>query len=163
MQPNSKQPDIGQRIAASRLHRGLSQGVVSRRAGIDPSYLSRIETGKVHPTVRTAMRIAAALRTSIEDLVGPSPPDRKRQPCPVSASGRCILDLIDSRSDSARTADLEAFSPQQIRLLRHFRELLHCSSAKLLGALEVLLGEMLESGKETPAGDARPPSSSTTS
>jgi transcriptional regulator with XRE-family HTH domain len=52
--------DGGERINASRLARKLSQVAVARRAGIAASYLSRIESGNVHPTLGTALRIASA-------------------------------------------------------------------------------------------------------
>ena len=76
----SKSPDVGQRIAANRIRRGLSQTLVSRRTGLDPSYLSRIETGKVHPTVRTAMKIAAAMQITPGELLGRPPPAGRNAP-----------------------------------------------------------------------------------
>jgi transcriptional regulator with XRE-family HTH domain len=148
MTKKSSEPEVGKRIATSRLHLGLSQTVVARRAGIDPSYLSRIETGKVHPTVGTAMRIAKAMRTSLVDLLGPSPPNQKEKPCPVSPSGRCLLDLIDRKAGSRRGP--ETFSPRQIRLLRRFVRLVQQCSPSLLRALEVLVGEMLDGRAKTP-------------
>jgi transcriptional regulator with XRE-family HTH domain len=144
MQKNSREPDVGRRMAARRLQRGLSQSAVARRARVDPSYLSRIETGKVHPTVRTAMRIAEALRTDLQELLQPSPPDRKDTPCPVSPSGHCLLDLIHTGSGSRQGAYPETVSPQQLRLLRRLTELVQHGSPKLLTALEVLLGQLLE-------------------
>jgi transcriptional regulator with XRE-family HTH domain len=90
--------DLGRRVAALRVQRGFSQGAVSRRAGIHPSYLSRIETGKVHPTVRTATRIAGAMRISLNDLLGPTPAE-KDHPCPVTVNGQCLVDLMDSRKE----------------------------------------------------------------
>ena len=133
-----KRADVGSRIAAWRSTRGLSQSTISRNAGIAPSYLSRIENGRVHPTVRTAMRIAAALGVTMNDLLGPSPPDRKNRPCPVSAGGLCFLELIDTGSHSKRGADPERYSPRQIRLLREFRRLVQYSSPNMLVALELL-------------------------
>ena len=90
---------LGARINASRLARKLSQVAVARRTGIAASYLSRIESGRVHPTLGTALRIASALRMSLDDLTGPSPPERKDRPCPVSPSGHCMMDLIDVNAE----------------------------------------------------------------
>jgi len=140
----TKKLDLGKRIVASRVQRGLSQGIVARRAGVDPSYLSRIETGKVHPTVRTALKISNALRISLADLLGPTPPTIKDQPCPVSASGRCLLDLIDVGPETRRTSG-ESYSKRQLRLLRRFSLLLHKGNPKTLGAIEVLIKELVES------------------
>jgi transcriptional regulator with XRE-family HTH domain len=144
MRKKSSIREVGKRIAASRLQLGVSQSAVAQRAGIDPSYLSRIENGKVHPTVGTAMRIAEALRIPLADLLGPSPPNQKEKPCPVSPSGRCFLDLVDREAGSRR--GLETFSPRQIRLLRRLAKLVQQGSPTLLRALEVLVGEMLEGG-----------------
>src|SRR3972149_1816199 len=116
--------NISKRIAGARHQRRLSQTTVSKRAGIHPSYLSRIERGKVHPTVRTAMRLAAALRISLNDLLGPSPTTQMDQPCPVSASGRCLMDLLDAGADSGRGGDGEIYSAQQLRLMRKLMALL---------------------------------------
>ena len=151
MARRSKELDIGKRIAAIRLQKGLSQGLVSRRAGIDPSYLSRVENGKVHPTVRTAMRIAGALRVTADDLFGPSPPEVKGQLCPVTKSGQCLLDMIDRREASDGEAPV-SFTPRQIRLLRRFTSLVAQSEPKLLTALDVLMVKLLNEKK--PAGKA---------
>lgn len=139
---STKTSDIGKRIAANRLQKGLSQATVSRRAGIDPSYLSRIETGKVHPTVRMAMRISSALRVSVQDLLGPSPPDQKDHPCPVTSGGQCLLDLIDTGPDSESPDGRERYTPRQLRLIRKFTGLLQQGNPGLVKALEVLLAEL---------------------
>lgn len=152
MQEVPTEVDIGKRIGAWRLQRGMSQGAVARRAGIDPSYLSRIESGKVHPTVRTALRVSAALRVSLDDLLGPSPPDRKDRPCPASASGSCLLDLIETRSAAEHENGVESYSPRQIRVLRRFMELLRNASPGLLAAVEVVVGELAERHSEEQAG-----------
>ena len=66
----------------------------ARLVGIAPSYLSRIETGRVHPTVRTAVRLASALKISLDALSGPALPGHGRRPCPVSRGGHCFLDVL---------------------------------------------------------------------
>jgi len=140
---------IGKRIAARRNQQGLSQGTVSRRSGLDPSYLSRIENGKVHPTVRTAMRIADALRISLEDLLGPSPPTRRDRPCPVSSSGNCLMDLIDSGPDGPIRKEGENYTLRQVRLLRLFTHVVQKNDPGTLKAFETLFTRVLNgtSGK----------------
>ncbi|OGQ79410.1 MAG: hypothetical protein A3F90_00645 [Deltaproteobacteria bacterium RIFCSPLOWO2_12_FULL_60_19] len=142
--------NISKRIAAARHQRRLSQATVSKRAGMHPSYLSRIERGKVHPTVRTAMRLAEALRMSLNDLLGPSPSTQKNQPCPVSSSGRCLMDLFDAGPDPARGRGDEVYSAQHLRLLRKFLALLRESDPNLLTALESLVGAILKRGQWKP-------------
>jgi transcriptional regulator with XRE-family HTH domain len=77
-------PDFGQRVAANRGERELSQIWLARRAGLDSSYLSRIENGIVQPTVPMTQKLAAALGTPLGELLGPAPPKSKQQRCPVS-------------------------------------------------------------------------------
>lgn len=143
--------DIGPRISARRVQRGLSQGTVSRRAGMDPSYLCRIETGRISPTVKTALKIADALGCTLNDLVGPFPADHSGGQCPVSTSGHCLMDQVTSivheHGDGGRHRRV---SPREIRLLRQFAALIEDSDAGMLGALEALLREMHR--KRAPAG-----------
>lgn len=143
MQKGSRKPDFGQRIAAFRKQQGLSQGIISQRTGIDPSYLSRLEKGRVHPTVRTAMRIADALRVSLDEILGPSPPEKRNKSCPVSISGTCLLDLLDTGPvPGIESSERERYTPRQLRLLRRFTHLIHGSPPELFKALEVLVQEM---------------------
>ncbi len=143
MRKDSRKPEFGPRIAAFRKQQGLSQGIISQRTGIDPSYLSRLEKGRVHPTVRTAMRIAEALRVSLDEILGPSPPERRNKSCPVSISGSCLLDLLDTAPVSGNeSSDREKYTPRQLRLLRRFTHLIHGSPPELFKALEVLIQEI---------------------
>jgi len=137
-----KQLDVGKRISAWRRRHGFSQGAISRRAGIDPSYLSRIENGKVHPTVEMVLRIASGLGVSLSELVQPSPPDLTNQFCPITRSGRCLMDLIGVDGDARQAPPRETYSPQEIKLLRRVASLLHRSSPDVLRAIEVVVKEM---------------------
>lgn len=133
--------EIGRRIASIRKRRGFSQASISRRAGIDPSYLSRLETGRVHPTVRMAMRIARALRVPIEELLGPTPPQRTSLPCPVSGSGQCLMDLIDV-GGADTDGRPERYTARQLKLMRRFAELIRGNDAEILRTFETLIGRM---------------------
>ncbi len=140
MRSKPEETHFGRRIAAARARRGHSQATVARRAGIDPSYLSRLETGRVQPTVRMALRIAGALRMPLEDLLGSTPPEKRGLPCPVSRSGRCLMDLLDTGTHPE--AGPEAFSQRQLRLLRQFAAVLQESDLSVQRALEVLLDQI---------------------
>ncbi len=133
-------------MAAIRLQRGLSQATVARRASVDPSYLSRLENGKMHPTVRTAARVAAALRVSPGELLDGSLPEQKGKPCPVTVGGDCLLDLIATGSELRNAHGIESYTPRQLCLFRRFGAMLQQSSPRLLTALEGLVAEMLERG-----------------
>ena len=129
--PAPSRQQIGRRIASSRRERGRSQKFVAQRAHLDPTYLSRIETGKVHPTVSTALRIAGALGISLDQLVGPTPPEWRGAICPVSPKGACLLDGVHPK--------VPITTPQQMRLLRRMTAVIQDGDAKLLAALQVLL------------------------
>ena len=57
------------RIRALRLAKGLTQDDLARRAGLNPSQLSRLETGRRSTMLMTtARRLAGALEVRIDDL-----------------------------------------------------------------------------------------------
>jgi transcriptional regulator with XRE-family HTH domain len=134
---------IGRRLAAARLRRGLSQGSVARRAGLAPSYLSRIETGKIQPTFATVTRITGALRVSLHEIGGPMQQAQgDGGPCPLTTAGRCMVDLIRSEPEVERGLAEEAFTPRQVRLLRRLIVWMHGAGSEKLRAMEIILEEM---------------------
>jgi transcriptional regulator with XRE-family HTH domain len=59
--------------------RGLAEGEVAMVARLDQGHLNRIKNGRVKPTLVTALRIAYALGTSVNQLFyleGSEPKDR---------------------------------------------------------------------------------------
>lgn len=56
-------------IRVYRGHRGLTQKQLADRAGINPVYLSQIETGKRTGSARTLASIASALDIEVDDLI----------------------------------------------------------------------------------------------
>ena len=137
--------EIGQRLMAARVQRGLAQMDVARSAGLAPSYLSRIENGRIQPTFRTVMQIATALRVGLHELAdAPASGESPRGPCPVTARGKCLLDLI------AAEADAEHYSPREIRLIRSFASWLKSCTPERLRAMEVLLEDLSRAAREDP-------------
>lgn len=59
---------LGSRLRQLRAARGLSQEALARRAGIDRSFYSRVETGTMSPTVDKLYDIAAALQIHVSEL-----------------------------------------------------------------------------------------------
>ena len=51
-----------------RKHRGLSREALSARAGVSPSYLTEIETGKKPGSFGAISKLAAALEVPLDDL-----------------------------------------------------------------------------------------------
>lgn len=144
--------DVGRRLAAARMRRDLSQATVARLSGFAPSYISRIETGKVHPTFRTVQRIAEAIRIPFSEIAatGSVRPDN-RAGCPVTAGGMCLLDLIRSEADVERGTNGEFFSPRQIKLIRRFAGWLRAAKPDRLRAMELLLDDLIR-GAAPPEG-----------
>lgn len=60
--------NIGERIRAFRLQRGLSQGDIEQRTGLLRCYLSRVENGHTVPSLQTLARIATALEIPLSDF-----------------------------------------------------------------------------------------------
>jgi transcriptional regulator with XRE-family HTH domain len=61
--------EFGQRLAAVRRERDLTQAVLAERAGIHPSQLHRYEAGTAQPTLDVLRRLAVALSVSTDSLV----------------------------------------------------------------------------------------------
>jgi len=51
-----------------REQRGLSARALAAKAGVDPAYLSQIETGRKPGSVRALKKLAAALAVDLEDV-----------------------------------------------------------------------------------------------
>ena len=61
----------GSRIKAARKKRGLSLRAVSQAAGMNPSLLSRIESGEVpNPGIATVDRLCRVLGVDIGEIAG---------------------------------------------------------------------------------------------
>lgn len=61
---------IGERVKARRAALGLKQAELAEKAGVSPSYLSRLEAGQSGDSVDELLRIARALACRLADLVG---------------------------------------------------------------------------------------------
>lgn len=59
---------LGAAIKQVRLGRGLSQEQLALSAGVDCSYLGRVERGDNNPAALTLVKSAAALNVSVAEL-----------------------------------------------------------------------------------------------
>jgi transcriptional regulator with XRE-family HTH domain len=148
MQRKKVAPNLARRLTATRIQSGLSQSDVAHRAGLAPSYLSRIETGRIQPTVPTANKIAAALRVSLSELLAPRPPNLAKQGCPMSGNGICLLDLLDPKWEFQSRGSEERYSPRELRLLRRFTALVREGSPELIKGMELLVGSQVEAARQ---------------
>lgn len=141
---NPATADLGKLILAARLRRGLTQRTVARRSGLDPGYLSRIEHGRIRPSIEMGLRLAAALRVSLDELFELPPTGRKAGPCPVSAGGRCMIDLMDRGPEPGLEQEVERYSARQLRLLRQFAAVLARGDRDVQNAFETLIRRVLD-------------------
>lgn len=61
--------EVGRRVRDIRVARGLSQQSLANKSRITQAGLARIETGQTNPQIETLGSIAAALRTSVRQLM----------------------------------------------------------------------------------------------
>jgi transcriptional regulator with XRE-family HTH domain len=60
---------LGQNMKKWRMKKKMSQGDISRALGVDRSYVSNIENGRMNPTLSTLEKLAEAIGISVKDLV----------------------------------------------------------------------------------------------
>jgi transcriptional regulator with XRE-family HTH domain len=144
--PHSSKHDFGKRVAAWRRSLGLDQRTVAQRAKIKASYLSRVERGRINPTVKTAQRIAEGLDVPLVCLLSPHSSPGRGKACPLTCSGRCVLDLVRKESARARTDGAEFYSPRDLRLMRQFMALVRQADGSLLKGFEELMGRLVRTG-----------------
>ena len=94
--------------------RGLAEGEVAMVARLDQGHLNRIKNGRVKPTLITALRIAHALGTPVnqlfylEDADGPRPATPDAAPAEASAERpgpvRALPEDTRARRDAAATS-----------------------------------------------------------
>lgn len=88
--------NIGQRLRSLRKSKGLSLGDVQERTGMHGSHLSRVETGRIVPSLETLQRWAWALDAQLYEFFledGQAPPAGV-----VENKGRSAR-LLDSRQE----------------------------------------------------------------
>lgn len=66
--------DIGRRVRHRRRAAGLSQAELADRAGVSRQAVGALEAGRHLPRVDAAVALAAALHTTVEDLLAVGPP-----------------------------------------------------------------------------------------
>ncbi len=67
---------LGPRIKALRAERALQQRQLAEKAGLTPSLLSQIESGRLTPSIHTLGKLAGALGVSIASLFEAAPHGR---------------------------------------------------------------------------------------
>lgn len=67
-------------LRAAREQSGKTQAQVAKEIGVSELSYQRYEYDKREPGVRTAIRIARALDSTVEDLFGAATPDIEKEP-----------------------------------------------------------------------------------
>jgi len=62
--------ELGTALRETRRRRGMSQQALADRAGLSRNFVAQVERGESVPTVSTLSRLAAALVTSVAELMG---------------------------------------------------------------------------------------------
>jgi len=94
-------------LRALREERGLSLDAVAQAAGMDPSTLSRLETGKRRLAVDHLAPLARALGTTVDALLAPGPePDPRVRRRPRTVNGMRVLPLSHEGGSGPRAYHL---------------------------------------------------------
>ena len=138
---------IGTRVMQIRNQKGISQRELSQRSGIAGSYLSRIENRHLEPRPKTLRKIADALGVPLAEFFQDHDENLAGNQCVITASGRCVMDMIRGSHAKPAQPGAEAYTPRHLRLLRLAGYLIQSGDSRLLDALEVLLGALLSSDR----------------
>ena len=134
---------VGKKILELRLQSKRSQKKLAESAGLAVSYLSRLENDRIAPTVRTLSKIGAAFGVPLAALFDPEPALEPPDRCPVSLSGKCILDQLFVGRGRDPKVNVEGYSPLQLKALRLCNFLLHTRDKELLRTLVTMLQSLL--------------------
>jgi DNA-binding XRE family transcriptional regulator/quercetin dioxygenase-like cupin family protein len=88
---------IGGRIRAERVRRGISLRSLARSVGLSPSLISQIETGKCQPSVSTLYAITTALGVSVQDVFGEAGADGQAadgEPAALAPAGDAGIPVV---------------------------------------------------------------------
>src|SRR5438128_9262963 len=61
--------ELGPRLRAIRIERGVGLRELARRLDLSPSLISQIETGKIRPSVRTLYALASEFGVTTDELL----------------------------------------------------------------------------------------------
>lgn len=134
---------VGKEIRRNRERTRLTQRGLAERADVAVAYLSRLENDRVTPTLRTLNRVAVALGVRVATLLDQGvplePPDR----CPVSLSGRCILDEPSRRHQRRRQGGQETYGREELKALRLCNLLLQSGDRQMVRTLITVMNGLV--------------------
>jgi len=104
-QPKSRK-NVATNIRRIRQAAGMTQAQLASAADVADATISRIERGRLVPSVELAQRLAKALDLGVDDLLGPEPRDARKTP-PRPAVARLVAlvrDMDDGQIDDVTRA-----------------------------------------------------------
>lgn len=105
--PTDEKTPLGERIHRHRKARAMTLEEVAQQTGVSKGYLSQLENGKEkNPTIEVLGKIAAALGTTIADLLGTRKARAARSELPATLPPG-LEDLVREHKDSGRPLDDE--------------------------------------------------------
>ena len=135
---------VGKRILRLRLEANKTQREISEETGLAVSYLSRLENGRITPTIPTLTKIAKALGVNVTAFFGQEPALESGDRCPVSTSGRCVLDQLLVGRGRKPDTKWEGYTPHQLELLRLCDYLIHTGDKEIMNSLFTVLEALLD-------------------
>jgi len=149
---------IGTRIIQLRNQKGLTQQQLSDLTGLAASYLSRIENRHLEPRPHTLSKIALALGVPMSEIFQERSTQLGTLQCVITSSRNCIMNLLHSNRGKRVQPPGESYNPRQLQLLRMANYLIQTADRRLLDALDVLLGALLDTERhKTPSSAKIPP------
>lgn len=134
---------VGKRILRLRLEANRTQREISEETGLAVSYLSRLENGRITPTIPTLTKIARALGVNVTAFFGQETAVESGDRCPVSTSGRCVLDQLLVGRGRKPDNNWQGYTPHQLELLRLCDYLIHSGDKEILNSLGTVLEALL--------------------
>ncbi len=103
---------LGENVARLREAAGLKQEELTEKAGLSSGYLSRLENGHVDPKASFLLRVAAALNTTVAELL-----DEDR--IQIADRARSLLDDPEARTYVVRIGSaLRRANPEEERRVK---------------------------------------------
>src|SRR3954452_20293537 len=87
--------DLGPRLRAIRLRRGIALRQLARRLDLSPSSISQIETGKIRPSVRTLYALASEFGVTVDEILFDEPPAHSAGASPAVEPGLAVQRVDD--------------------------------------------------------------------
>ncbi|MBI3941254.1 MAG: helix-turn-helix transcriptional regulator [Acidobacteria bacterium] len=134
---------VGKKILQLRVQSGRTQRDVAQLTGLAVSYLSRLENDRLNPSLRTLTKISEALRIPLTSFFDAEPVLESGDHCPVSPSGRCILDQMHVGRGRKPKMQAEGYSNQQLEVLRLCNFLLHQGNKEVITSLSTVMRSLL--------------------